>query len=270
MPRVAALSTLLAVSLAGLAATRSARADEKDACIAAAEKSQIERRAGHLGASRELLVSCSADACPTVIRSDCARWLGEVEAATPTIVVRAIDAVGEDVRAGDVAIDGAPRPAALEGHAISLDPGSHNLRVSAHGLTVERDFVVREGERDRVVAVRLGAPIPPPRPPVPRGAFLLAGAGALSTTIGIGLWTVGLDERSRLAKACGKTHSCSDKQIDLSRAKLVVGDVFFGSGIIGIGSALVWGLTTTYGKPSATVSAEALPGGGALTFRSSF
>jgi hypothetical protein len=270
MPRVIALAALLAVAGASLVVTTPARADDKDACISAAEKSQVERRAEHLGAARELLVSCSADACPTVIRSDCARWLTEVESATPTIVVRATDASGEEVGAGEVAIDGTPHQAALEGHAIALDPGAHKLRVAARGFRVERDFVVREGERDRVIAVQLGPPIAPVRPQVPRGAFILAGAGALSATAGIALWTIGLDERSRLVKDCGKMHNCSDSQIDLSRAKLVVGDVFFGSGVIAIGSALVWGLTTAYGKPKATLSAEPLPGGGALNFRSSF
>ena len=55
---------LLAAALAcGLSAS-AARADGVDACIAAAEASQVEQRALHLRAAHDKLLLCARDACP--------------------------------------------------------------------------------------------------------------------------------------------------------------------------------------------------------------
>jgi hypothetical protein len=266
MPRVAALAGALSAILFAAAA---ARADGTDACIQAAEKSQVERKAGHLGAARELLVSCSADACPALIRSDCARWLGEVEAATPTVVLRATDGAGEDVNDADVRVDGAPRPHALDGRAIPLDPGPHRLRVERRGLTIEREVVVREGERDRVIAVRLAPPVKPTARGVPRGAWILMGAGAAVMAAGAILWIDGLEDRSRLFTECAP--NCTPQRIDDARNKLIAGDIVFGVGAaVGIGG-IVWALAGSSRRaPASALAAGPLPGGGALGFTTSF
>ncbi len=267
MPRVAALA---GAGFAILAATATARADGTDACIQAAEKSQTERHAGHLGAAHDLLVSCSADACPTVIRRDCARWLAEVETATPTVVLRATDAAGEDVRQADVTIDGAPRPNALEGRAIPLDPGPHKIRVEGRGVTIERDIVLREGERDRVIALRLAPPAMTSAPrTVPRGAWITMGAGGALMIGGIALWIAGLEDRSGLYENCGKT--CTKAQIANARNKLIAGDVVFGVGAIVAGTGIVWAIRGSSSRtPQSAFAAGPMPGGGALTFRASF
>ena len=55
--------------------------DEADACAAAAEEAQPKRRAGKLVDARAALMKCSRTGCPAFIRTDCTRWLTEVDAA---------------------------------------------------------------------------------------------------------------------------------------------------------------------------------------------
>src|SRR5579859_5937510 len=114
---VVALSIVVA-SQAGAAPTAK---EEKKACIAASEKAQQLRADGKLLASREQLLVCARDVCPGVIRKDCAKWLGELEDALPSIVLGAKDGKGRDLEDVRVDIDGVQATSALDGKAIPID-----------------------------------------------------------------------------------------------------------------------------------------------------
>src|SRR3954454_18209065 len=87
----------LASSTALLLAPTVADATTKESCISAFDAGQSARRRGALRVAREELLSCSQQECPALVRADCADLLRRVEAAQPTIVLRAVNGAGEDL-----------------------------------------------------------------------------------------------------------------------------------------------------------------------------
>jgi hypothetical protein len=246
-----------------------ARADQVDACIAAAEQSQVLRRDGHLLAAHESLLVCARDACPRAIQKDCKRWLGEVEVALPTVVIRAADAAGADVASGRVTIDGKLHEGALTGRAFNVDPGEHALRVESGARVSTQRVVVRQGERDRLITLQFPAETPPVPARVPAFAWVLGGAGAAGLTAGVLLWAVGRSEHAALVATCGVTHDCDPAAVDRARAKLVVGDIVFGVGLAAVGAAVWWGVTGS-SAPRIPVSASPVAGGGLVSWQARF
>jgi hypothetical protein len=264
-------SALAAITLAVAAAAWAgvARADQVDACIAAAEQSQVLRRDGHLLAAHEKLLVCARDACPHAIQKDCKRWLGEVEVALPTVVIRAADAAGGDVASGRVTVDGVPHEGALTGRAFNVDPGEHALRVEAGDRVSEQKIIVRKGERDRLITLQFPTSTAPGRGPIPSGAWVLGGVGLAGITTGAVLWGLGRGEHATLYSTCGVTHSCEVAAVDHARAKLVIGDVVFGVGLAAVAAAVWWGVTGS-SAPKVPVSAAPVAGGGVLSWQGSF
>jgi hypothetical protein len=140
-----------------------ARARTPVSCAADAESAQSLRQRKKLVEAQRLLVACADAACPTFVRSDCLRWLGEVEATMPTIVVRA-SRDGQDAVDGFVSVDGGP--GTQFGVAIALDPGPHTLRVKSSSGEGELRVLVAEGEKNRVIVVTV-APVASPAPAAP-------------------------------------------------------------------------------------------------------
>ena len=138
-----------------------ARADEKQACIAASEDAQQLRIDGKLLAARKRLLECARPECPAIVRQDCAQWMADVVASTPSVVLGARDAQGRDVLAVRATMDGAPLADRLDGRPVPVDPGVHLFRfesTSAPGVTADVQVLVRSGERNREVTVTLLAP----------------------------------------------------------------------------------------------------------------
>jgi hypothetical protein len=259
----------LALGLAAIATAHVAHADEMDACIAAAEQSQVLRRDGHLRAAHEKLLVCARDTCPRAIHRDCKRWLGEVEVATPSVVIHAADAAGNDVLAGRVSVDGAPLEGALSGRAIPFDPGEHAIRIESGGRVVEQRIVIRQGEHDRLITLRFAADAPPAARPIPAAAWVLGGVGAAGLATGAVLWGVGRGERATLYATCGVTHACDEAAIDRARAKLVAGDIVFGVSLAAVGAAVWWGIAGS-SAPAIPVAATPVAGGGMMSWQASF
>jgi len=147
------------VALLGCATHAHAAAPTTQDCLAANESSISLRREFKLQAARAQLLICAAPSCPADVRKECARRVDEVNAAMPTIVFEAKDATGADVSAVRVTMDGdEPLTDLLEGNAISIDPGSHSFRFESAGFpSVEKTFVIREGEKSRRERILLGA-----------------------------------------------------------------------------------------------------------------
>jgi hypothetical protein len=233
---------------------------------------------------------CSRPECPNLVRSDCAKWLADVEALTPTIVVRAVDSTGSDVVGARVFVDGEPQEARLEGKELEVDPGTHTLRVERDGsVPVEQRIVVRESERHRMVSVAFAAAVVQPAvasaaTPGPSGEspatssprslvlpITLVVGGGVTLAVASYLWAAGLSEHSTMASGCATTHTCSQSAIDSSRGKLLAGDVVGGVGIVaaavGVGLIVFGGS----GAPQTTpVALEPLAGGGLLRMKGSF
>lgn len=244
-------------------------------CVAATERGQAKRDEGQLVASRAEFLACGGDACPAVVRRECVRWLAEVDARIPSLVVSVADSNGKDVVAPEVSLDGVRLPAAGVGRAFTLDPGPHLLRAAGKRVdAVEEKIVVRERERERVVKLVLRSHDPPPPRAssgpitVPRartvpalswvlGGVALVGAGGFAY-----FWARGMGKVSDLRDTCSPY--CSAEQIDDARSPLTLARV---SGIVGIAAAIgavaVYLLQPTTTQSSASAGS---PGPFALTF----
>jgi hypothetical protein len=238
----------------------SARADVA-ACVAAAERFQQERDDHKYRAARADLAICGREDCPPTVRGDCVRWLLELDAAFPTVVVRVRDAAGADVDDARVEIDGAVASARADGTPISLDPGPHVIRARAvhqgtRETTTEQRIVIQTGEKNRIVELQLGGGRPGPTPPSPRSTsgvsagregsgtglgvlpWFMGGAGVVALGAGGVFAAVGLQGRADLRNdPCAAGRTCSQVDVDRVDRQLLFADIGIGIGLIAIGVA---------------------------------
>jgi len=130
----------------------------KSQCLSSNGSAQSLRASGKLREARAQLLTCAAKTCPRPVRRDCAEWLTEVDKAMPTIVFDVKDGGGNDLTAVVVELDAVVLVIQLDGTAIPVDPGQHVFRFSSEGLpTIDKTFVIQEGEKDRHEKIVLGA-----------------------------------------------------------------------------------------------------------------
>ena len=231
------------------------------ACVKAYEKGIDARERGALRAARAHFVTCAADACPKAMRVDCARWLDEVDASLPSIVVGAKDARGNDLFDLRVKVDGEPVEDVQAGRPLVLDPGPHVVhfeRGKAPALeSQDVKVLLRTGEHNRAVIATMAAPAeggtdigigPRPPPPAstssggpPAATWIFGGVGV----VGLGLFgtfaILGSTEKSRLRTACAP--GCTDGEVSSARTDYLVADIALGVGIVSLGIATYFLLT---------------------------
>ncbi len=228
-------------------------------CIEAAESGQQLRGSGKLMEARKAFGVCTAPACPAAVRRDCARWIEEVDAAQPSVSVRLEDDAGHEVTEGRVLVDGnVVKPSA--GRAVPIDPGAHHFVWIRSDGNVEEELVVREGEHNRTIVLRqpraatVANPPPADKPPVASSAsvvpWIFGGIGIALLGGGTAFWVSGLAQRSDLERSCAAAHACAQSDIDASRTKLIVGDVFVGVGILALAGAAYFFFTQSADEPA--------------------
>ncbi len=152
-----------ASGLAAVATASPARAaPTPHECAAASEDAATLQKQEKLGAARDRFLVCADAACPAEIREECGHRLTEVADAMPSVVFDVKDASGADVSAVRVSMDGAPLADHVGAAAVAIDPGDHTFRFETAdpSQSVEKKFVVRDGEKNRHLAVTLGgAPV---------------------------------------------------------------------------------------------------------------
>jgi hypothetical protein len=257
--------TLTSALLSSSLATPAAAAPKKQQqCIAAAESGQQLRSTSKLIEARRAFGACTANTCPAVIRRDCGRWIDELDLATPTITVKLEDATGAEVAEGRVLMDGEPLPRASDGRATPIDPGVHRFAwLRDEGSSVEEQFIVREGEHNRVLVLRVPPVTLGPPPPVTREApapgplpWVVGGAGVALATAGVIFWGIGLNDRSTLSSTCASSHSCAQSDVESSHTKLVIGDVLIGVGLVAMVGAAYLFLRPGSERSATTTSAR--------------
>jgi hypothetical protein len=232
-------------------------APNRQACVTAYEDTQISMRRSRLLHAREALQTCLNGACPAVLRSDCAGWLKEVEARTPSVVVELSGGTSpQDAR---LFVDGELHTSGIDGKAMELDPGSHTFRVETPGSApVTVDTLIREGEKLKVVKVTLpnrsatktspdvqveppsNASSPPPGPqttghrPVPWTVFAAAGIG-IAAGAGFGWFAASGSSKKGDLEPCKP--DCSADRISDVRTQFIVADVLLGVTALAIGTA---------------------------------
>jgi hypothetical protein len=191
-----AILTFVVSSILVLSASKAALADGKSDCIAAAASAQTLRSAHKLVEARDQLRLCAAAQCPAVVQSDCAPWLAEVEKALPGVVVTAKNGRGTDLFDVKVSVDGRPLLSKLDGKAVTMNAGAHAFHFeAADGTRVDQQVLIKEGDKNQMVAVVLGAayvptatdsPSPPKSAPWRTVGWVAGGVGL----VGIGLGAV--------------------------------------------------------------------------------
>lgn len=246
-----------------------ARAEEE--CAAAYEGSQVARSEGRLRAAQRELRSCTRASCPEFVRTDCARWLGEVESALPSVVLVAKSG-GAEVEDVTVAFDDEQLLARLDGKAVPVDPGRHVLTFRRGAQPpVSLVVVIREGEKNRPISVELAAPVPaaPPPPPAadtaPRAGagvlpHVLLGVGALGVAGFATFGLLGMSDRNELEESCAPR--CDDARVDAIGTKYLVADVSLTVGVLALAASgyLFWSSRDQTSSPAAR-STAAVSGG---------
>ena len=256
-------SPLLALGLAlGAAPASAERPTDKQQCVAAYEDAQRLRKDAKLTTARERLLVCAQEVCPVIVRRDCTTWLGEVEAAIPTVVFEAVGPDRRDLVDVRLTVDGRLVAEQMDGKAIALDPGAHSARFEAAGLPpVDERFVAREGEKSRRVVGRFGGdvalrsegPAAPVAAPVPVAAWIAAGVGVAGLGVFTGLALAGESEKSALDEA-GCKSACDSNAVDSVKTKFLVADIGLAVGVAGLATATV--LYLTRGTVSPTPAAR--------------
>lgn len=275
-PRIAAMV------LSGVAAVfpaTAARADAKSTktvCIEASERGQELRDEGKLLDAREKFLACAAQSCPPIIKTDCADWLSDVIARTPSVVIRARGPDGRDVTDVRVSMDGKPLTGSLDGKAVSIDPGQHAFRFERDGSPALQEAVlIREGEQRRMLEVsfqpdgsasssprRLGEK-PGPEGRIPPVALAVAGVG-LAGVAGFAVFgLIAKSDVNEMRETCAP--GCAPSDVDAARTKMILANVSLGAGVLALGAATWLTLSSSSrGRPSSAVLLlSPVPGGGA-------
>ncbi|HEY8073342.1 MAG TPA: hypothetical protein VIF62_04520 [Labilithrix sp.] len=258
-----------------------AHAIDTQACLAASEKGQHARAAGRLREARDQFNICGADACPGIVRRDCAQWQEQVVALLPGVVFGAKDKAGRDLFDVTVSMDGEVLTKKLDGKAVSVDPGPHTFKFEVAGLpAVVEKSLVKEGEKARVLSVTFDAGEPPkdpngegakPPPPPPPGGdsggghtvfpWIVAGVGAVTIVVGVVIIATAPARPNNCDKGsqtCTRAPSETDAQLanDQDRAGKADSQPVVGIGVAAVGAlALAGGLLWHFLEPTHEASA---------------
>lgn len=273
MTRFRLLAAALVTTIAPHAVGQSSN-ELKVKCANAYEQAQRTRNEGLFRASRENLLICADDLCPPVLRNECVKWLGEVDAAMPTVLIVAKDAAGNEVSDVTVVVDGTKLLDHLDGKALPVDPGVHLFKFKREGNhTVEQKVLIREAEKRRPIAVTFGAtsdtpvddkPVKPATSSssVPVATYLLAGVGVVALGVSVPMYLGYFDKKSRLDEC--EPVGCKQEDVDAARRQLITANVFTWVGVAAIGTGvIVWAAAP---KSNVSASVAPLPGGVAGTF----
>jgi hypothetical protein len=248
----------MAALVTGASAPRIALAGEPTRleCAEAYASAQELRKSKKLKEAEQKVIVCAQASCPDAVRDECTRWLDEVRAEIPSVVIAAKRG-DEDVVDVVISIDGAKKYDAVPADAVAMDPGTYKFKFEHRGQTIERSIVLRSGERLKQVTIAFegsksapgggeggGGPVAPP--PVTEdsgvgaGPWVLGGVGVLAVA-GFGAFALmGSSQQSDLEGGCGKTKSCSPDDLDAVRQKYLIGDVLLGVGAAALIGAGVW------------------------------
>lgn len=250
-------------------AARAEGAADARRCISDSERGQEAVRDGHPSAAIASFAECASEACPAVIRADCAHWLEEARAEAGRVRVKVHDDRGRPVADGRVLVDSV----VVERDGVTVDPGAHVVRAEAPGLEpAERRVTVASGA-DVEVDLVLAPPPPPAPPPVaaptpskrevppiePRPKWPAVAAAVVAVgALGGALW-LDLDTTSHaheLRDRCAPR--CSEDDVAPLRTRYAVAATLLGVGVVAAGVA-VWLYVRAAGAGTRTRAAAGDP-----------
>ncbi len=246
--RIVAVVCALALSTS---LVRPALADPQE-CIAANERGGAFKARGEFKAARAEYQACANEICPKVIREECASLTSVVDAATPSVILVAVDAQGNDAVDVRVEVDGRPHAPGVDGRVTSLDPGEHVFRFRRGVAMREVRAIVREGEKGRAIQVRFDAAAQAPAHsseqdalgsaaattltrPIPPLAYALAGAGVLALGSFSYFAIAGNAQKNELQQRCAP--NCRLDEADAMQTKYLAADLSLAIAAVSLGGA---------------------------------
>jgi hypothetical protein len=261
------LASIAACAIVALSCPRPSRGDDNGAKPAPASEAECEAafhhalelaNHGRLQAARDDLQTCESTACGEVVRHRCMLRSELIAADLPTVVLSVTD--DDDAPIGDVRVlaDGRLLTSQIDGVALPLDPGIHELAFS-RGETVfaTKKLVVLQGQRNRIIAVRYHAAraaaaarveASPVRAELratttgrasylPSYLTLGVGAAAIGGAALLTMW--GRGDNDRLAECAP---SCPQASVDHIHRLYLAADISLGVGVaaVAVGSWLAW------------------------------
>lgn len=194
-------------------------------CVEAHERAGMLRIEERWEEARVAMNSCASERCPLAIRTDCARWLEELSAKLPTLIV-VIERDDDGEHPVRLSLDGRELQLSEPLRPIEVLPGTHRLEFTLPSYApLSYDVSVGVGEKNKVVRVRFeretktAAPPPPAAPaplktastrPVPTVTYLLAGGAILAAGTSGSLLAAALSRRSTARERCAP--GCYDGQ----------------------------------------------------------
>ncbi len=263
----------------GVAVLLAAPAASADAtCISAYEQTQTLRKDGKPAAAKAQAAICARDTCPALLTKDCTKWLAELDAIIPTVILDPRSATGQprtDVR---VKLDGAAITEKIDGKPLSVEPGAHTFVFEADGgPPVERKVVVKEGDKAIKVTTTLAAAPPAAREedrPIPMGVWIFGGVSIVALATSAIFAIDGLGKKSDLDDCKPR---CSSGDVDSMSTSFTLADVALGAGVMAGAAAAYLFLTRPTAEASSSRSARTptpyaspLPGGGAVGLTARF
>lgn len=133
-----------------------------------------------------------------------------------------------------IKIDGQPL-ASQPGHAVPIDPGTHQLQYTVGGETKLSSVTIVEGEKSRVIVLGANASAPPPAAspvsPAPPSAepssngyliapIIVGGVGVLTLLASTGMVVVAKNEASQRDQQTAVFHDTSRSTVERSNAGL--------------------------------------------------
>jgi hypothetical protein len=228
------IATAVVITMAVTTPVQAADKDkpDKQTCVDAATRAQIQRDDGKLRAAVEAFKVCSASTCPVAVRKSCSEWLEEWQKKIPSVTVHS-----EDTGATSLTIDGNSAPLDTP---QQIDPGRHTVKVEYDGnrKPFQGDVNIQPSETKTVLArAHVDPPPPPPKitRPIPVPVFVLGGVFVL----GVASWaTFGLMAKSdtdQLEQECAP--ACKEEDKDSAYTKALVADISLGVGILAAAGA---------------------------------
>jgi hypothetical protein len=300
VPLAGVASLVATTALAAPTAALPPTAPSAHECATASEDAITLRKQEKLTAAKDRLLVCTNGSCPAEIRDECGRRLTEVSGAMPSIVFDVKDAAGNDVSGVRVSVDGVVLVEHAGTSAIPIDPGEHTFRFdgSDASQSVEKKFIVRDGEKNRILAVAFAggsppaaaplAPVAAPPAPPPAAASESTGASTLGAQkIGAlaagGIGVVGIvvgavaggvsfstwhNAENECKTSCGPNSQAQNDKGGATTAATISTASFIVSGVLLAGAGVLW-----FTAPSGAhlqVAPAASTQGGSLTLKGTF